>query len=299
MRPSLWDVSVRIDPENPFLTIRDCFITDCEGKQLFAYLGSDSRVLVRKEVEVIENGCFTGCRFIDEVVFESGSHLKRICQSAFEDTGVIKFVIPRSVEVIEGGCFNFCMQGCSVLLEQGSCLRELGDSAFLGKPLSEFEIPAKCEELTGKSLMNVKTIRVHRENPFFVVENNFVMSHDGKRLVRYFGSETRVVIKKEVEVIGESCFEECKTVLEVCFEPESRLRCIDARAFYETNLIEIAIPGSVELIGKFCFSGGNYLCDVRFEGRFPVFGNKAFCACPVERCVSLWSKEPRPEDEQG
>jgi hypothetical protein len=90
------------------------------------------------------------------------------------------------------------------------------------------------------------------------------------------GSETRIVIKKGVEVIGESCFEECKTVLEVCFEPESRLRCIDARAFFGTNLIEITIPSSVEVIGKECFAVCRYLYDVKFEGNVREFGENWF-----------------------
>jgi hypothetical protein len=289
---------VRIDKRNPFLTISEWFIMDCEGKHLFGYLGTDSSVFIRKEIEVIEKNCFSGCRFLHEVTFEFGSQLKRIEERAFAETGLTGILIPRNVEVIGGECFCFCEHLKSVIFEQGSCLKELKESVFRKTAVSEIEIPAKCEVLTGRSLLDVRTIRVHEENPFLVAENGFVMSHDGKQLVRYIGSETRIVIKKEVEVIGDGCFQECETVLEVCFEPESRLRCIDAYAFWETDLTEITIPASVKVIGEGCFANCYFLCDVAFEGEFPESGKRAFWNCPVEKASCLWSKGAKVGGEQ-
>jgi hypothetical protein len=53
--------TVIIDKGNPFLTVKDCFISDLEGVRLFGYLGTDSRVCIGKGVELIGKECFLSC----------------------------------------------------------------------------------------------------------------------------------------------------------------------------------------------------------------------------------------------
>jgi hypothetical protein len=121
-------------------------------------------------------------------------------------------------------------------------------------------------------------VSISRENPFFVIEESFIVSQDRKKLVRYLGSESRVLIKKEIEVIDKSCFGLCSFVCEVVFEAESRLRLIDEDAFSTTDLRSIIIPSGVEVIGECCFPGCESLSEVIFEAgsRLQLIGSGAF-----------------------
>jgi hypothetical protein len=64
-----------------------------------------------------------------------------------------------------------------------------------------------------------------------------------------------VIIKKEVEVIGERCFGSDEAYFTIKFEQGSRLRVIESFAFFGTEIEAIIIPSSVEILEEGCFSG--------------------------------------------
>jgi hypothetical protein len=74
-----------------------------------------------------------------------------------------------------------------------------------------------------------------------------------------------MTIPSSVEVIGDDCFYECKSLCEVTFETGSKLQRIETLAFRETGLKKMTIPSSVEVIGEFCFSSCESLSEVTFE----------------------------------
>jgi hypothetical protein len=74
-----------------------------------------------------------------------------------------------------------------------------------------------------------------------------------------------IIIPSSVEVLGEKCFYECRSLSLVTFESGSRLSRIEKLAFYRTGLIEIIIPSSVEVLGDGCFYECRSLSSVTFE----------------------------------
>jgi hypothetical protein len=215
---SLEDVkSVSVSKENPFFIVEDDMLMSSDRKRLIRYFGSEARIVVKKEVEVIEERCFGRYSTLHVVIFEEDSGLKEIRPWAFIDTSVDKL-----------------------------------------------EIPSKCQILNGLSLEDVKSVTVSKENPFLIVEDSFLKSYDRKRLIQYMGSEERVVVKKEVEVIGEGCFYDCKYLREVEFQKDSKLQRLENRSFSWVGLTKVVIPASVEAIGEGCFWECS-LCEVIFE----------------------------------
>jgi hypothetical protein len=201
---------------------------------------------------------------------------------AFFESRLKEIVIPSSVEVIGELCFCSSYGVEVVELQFESCLREIGRSAFSRRGLANFEIPPKCEVLTGGSFENVKSVTVSSENPFFVIEDSFVKSCDGKRLIRYLGTEEKVLIRKEVEVIGEWCFSYRSDVREIEFESKSNLKMIDKRAFLGTAIERILIPPGVQSIGASAFRQCQELREVEFEGDLCELGKSAFDLEKVE-----------------
>jgi hypothetical protein len=323
--------SVTISRENPFLAIEGSMIVSPDRKRLirYKYSGRKCRVFIKKEIEVIGKECFSYCGWFCEVIFETGSRLQRIEQSAFYKTYLGKMTIPSSVEVIGKECFSQCESLCEVIFEPGSRLQRIGRYAFFraglkkiiipssveligecgfcsceslcevtfetgsrlqeierwafsGTNLPKIEIPSKCQVLTGLSLKDVKSVTISRENPFFAIEGSMIVSQDRKRLIRYFGCESQVLVKKEIEVIGEECFRECESLRKVTFERGSRLQRIGQSAFGGTALKKLTIPPSVEVIGKYCFGFCESLCEVTFEGSVREMAERIFDQCPLE-----------------
>jgi hypothetical protein len=211
--------------------VENRMLMSSDRKRLIRCFGSESRIVVEKEVEVIGEYCFYRRLYLREIAFEPGSNLK-----------------------------------------------ELGKYAFQWASVGKLELPPKCEILTGMSLNGVESVTVSKENPFLRVEDSFLKSYDRKRLIWYMGSERQIVVKKEVEVIGEECFCGCSP-RQVLFEKGSRLRRLGTQAFWRSCLARIRIPASVRVIEERCFDGCWRLYEVVYEGRVPEIGENAFNGC--------------------
>jgi hypothetical protein len=151
-----------------------------------------------------------------------------------------------------------------VLFEGNSSLKEIGSGAFLESGVTSIEVPEKCEILEG-ALVGVESVSISRSNPFFMIERDFVMSKDKRRLIHYFGSSSRIAISNSVEFIVRCCFSWCESMIEVIFEDECDLKRIDEFTFSCSGLKSIQIPKSVEFIGEYCFSECHSLIEVIFE----------------------------------
>jgi hypothetical protein len=64
-----------------------------------------------------------------------------------------------------------------------------------------------------------------------------------------------IEIPRNVEILGSSCFCECKSLSSISFESNSRLLRIESNAFRESSLESIEIPRNVEFIDGSAFEG--------------------------------------------
>jgi hypothetical protein len=87
-------------------------------------------------VEVLGWNCFSDCKALFRVTFESGSRLSRIERRAFYQSSLVEVLIPASVEVLGEECFYECRYLSCVAFKTGSKLREVGRRAFFGIPVS-------------------------------------------------------------------------------------------------------------------------------------------------------------------
>ena len=110
-------------------------------------------------------------------------------------------------------------------------------------------------------------------------------SMDGKRLLKANNTLSgRYVIRKGVEIICESAFENCGKIVSV--EIPQTVRIIAAFAFAGCSLKSVVVPSSVELIGDsaFCTSDLEHV-DVR--NGVKIIGTYAFSLCHSLKTVSL------------
>jgi hypothetical protein len=87
-----------------------------------------------------------------------------------------------------------------------------------------------------------------------------------------------VRISNNVENIGKECFYKCKSLCEVVFESDSKLKEIDGSTFYYSGIKTIRIPSNIEYIGEYCFYKCKFLGEIVFESDSKLKGidNRAF-----------------------
>jgi hypothetical protein len=235
------------------------------GDQAFRESGL-RKITLPSTLESLGPWCFSICSSLVEVNCEAESKLHVIPDSCFRGSGLVNIIVPRSVEVLGDSCFDSCKALTAITFEAGSQLKEICKIAFRGTRLAVLEIPPKSEKLSGTALSGVERVTVSNENPFFVIEKDFlVRSGDAKCLVRYLGSESTFVCSKEIDEIDEGCFAFRKCIEKVVFEGNSRLQRLGTEAFMGTSLREMIIPASVEIIEEGCFRKCVSLTTVEFE----------------------------------
>jgi hypothetical protein len=222
--------------------------------------------------DAFHDGCGTNVRF------ESGTKLREIGEKAFSNLRVLKaFTVPASVEILGDRCFMYCSKMTTITFEDCSRLRKIGEFAFSKCRLKSNTIPASVEEMDGSAFVGcpLLEIRVSARSRNFRVEGSLLSTADGTIIVRYFGRERYIDVRRRVEVVGNSCFESCSHLEKVLFEEGSKLRAICWSSFLGCKfLTSIRIPSSVEIIGesvcKQCYGLEECLIDdnAKLEGGF-------------------------------
>jgi hypothetical protein len=269
-RPAYGRIAKVMIPSDVCEIQRRCFAEDETLREITFEAGSNLRLIgdcafmrttlrsitIPSSVEEIGINSFSGYDAvaivsISEVTFEKVSKLERIGRHAFCEAALKTIEIPSSVEEIGDYCFYQCFRLREVYFENGSKLKKLGACAFCRTDLSKIEIPSKCQFLGG-SFGGIESVTISKENPFFLIENSFIKNRsDRKRLISCLGSEPRICVDDEIEVIGNACFYDCYAIREVMFGLNSKLREIKDHAFQRMRLVKIQIPSTVEVIGEF------------------------------------------------
>jgi hypothetical protein len=133
-------------------------------------------------------------------------------------------------------------------------------------------------------------IDLENGNQYFEKRNGFLLDFRRHHLLRYFVSESDLMIPGEIEQIRERCFSSCKTVRMVRFGSMSQLSAIDAAAFAScASLITINIPSTVTFLGQACFAYCPSLRTVSFcpGSLLECIPIQAFAVCRVLESVVL------------
>jgi hypothetical protein len=78
--------SVSIETENSAFNVENHFLLNMAKTTIVRYLGSASSIVIPRGVETLGSQCFSSCKSLSSISFESNSQLKRIESSAFSGT---------------------------------------------------------------------------------------------------------------------------------------------------------------------------------------------------------------------
>jgi hypothetical protein len=139
--------AINIAAGNRSFVFRGNTLLTSDGTEIVKCFGVEGRIIVPREVEVLQNSCFQSLRCLTEVSFGSGSKLRRIGRSALSGCESLRsIVLPVQVSEIDESAFKDCigLEDCS-LCENVICVK-IGQEAFLGCiSLRSFDIPNNVE----------------------------------------------------------------------------------------------------------------------------------------------------------
>jgi hypothetical protein len=148
-----------------------------------------------------------------------------------------------------------------IRFDSGARLARVKSSVLAGSSVKSIVFPSSvrqfsCMSLTGARIGSV-TIADGRQCS--LKDGGLLLNRSGTRIIRYLGHKTNVVIRSEIQVIGESAFEGADQLDSLTFTPPLSLRRIEANAFLNSSLKSLFIPASVVFIDGSAF--GNCSLD--------------------------------------
>jgi hypothetical protein len=174
----------------------------------------------------------------------------------------------REITVLCQQSFADCSELREVGFESNSKLLRIESLAFFHcSSLQSIVIPSFVDTIDGSAFAEsgIREIIVAPDNPHFKVCDQFLCSHDGTSLVRYFGRDSAVKIDSKMEVLLSNSFAYCTGLTEIDFESGSRFRRIRPSAFYSRRgLGHISLPSSTQVLDQDCFADCGNLREVRF-----------------------------------
>lgn len=214
--------------------------------------------------------------------------LINLCSTKKEDTSVVEVSgITYSSDkkiLIKGGYQR------SKVLKIPFGTRVICNGAFYGDIFSKIIIPSSVLFI-GKNPFGInnyfgskgiENIECYSAN--YIVLDHALYSRDKKKLISYFGTDSKFAVPLGVEIIGEKAFAENDFITEIKFP--STLRTIEKEAFqYCLKLNRVTIPESVISIGINTFYGCESLCEVHLNGKMDCIPSGAFMGCRISRLV--------------
>lgn len=199
------------------------------------------KIILPNSVEHLNSGAFT-CTGLKEIVLPES--LKKINTGAFFNcTALEKITFPNSVEEIEIGAFIGCINLAKV--ENMDNIKKISEAAFYGCiKLNNVKISSQTQYIGGgvfQDCISLTTLQLDN-NPNYKIENQLILSKDGKDLIGVYGYLNKVTIPNSVKTVKKA-------------------------AFYKNQTINsINIPKSVTSIEKNAFSECKNTTIINYEG---------------------------------
>jgi predicted nucleotidyltransferase len=97
--------SISIESGNEIFIIEKGILIDILDHKLIRNFSQSSTIEIGNNIEIVGSRCFSSCRSLSSITFESNSHLTRIESAAFRASSLQSIVIPRNVRFIDGSAF--------------------------------------------------------------------------------------------------------------------------------------------------------------------------------------------------
>jgi hypothetical protein len=141
--------------------------------------------------------------------------------------------------------------------QRESQLQRIEESAFAGSGLRRIVLPQSLEFVAVSAILEIHVYYAAIEpgEALYTISGSFLHNTLDKTLVRYFGSQQKIIIPTFLEIIGGSCFEIIEAPEEISFPEKSNVKYIGTKPFAYSSLESLMTQKSVKRI-----DGSAFLC---------------------------------------
>lgn len=245
--------------------LRDEILYTKDCLKLIVCLSSSTDIVLPPSVTSIEKWAFKNCICLQSIIFPNS--LTSIGEGTFEGCQSLKAItLPDSVTSIGICAFRWCeslnsiilpnslstietnnFYGCSSLrsIDLPPSINYIGDDAFEGcQSLKAIYFGNPTTTITGNPFIGCYNLRNINNLSNIEIKDNIVYNKDYTKVISCLSDSTHIVIPPSVTTIGESAFENCKSLQSITL-PDS-LTTIEHSAFnYCSSLQSINLPDSI------------------------------------------------------
>jgi uncharacterized protein YuzB (UPF0349 family) len=208
--------------------------------------------MIPSSVKIVGSKCFSYCKSLSSITFESNSHLTRIESEAFSHSSLQSIVIPRNVRFIDGSAFIGVIL-LSISIESGNNLFVMANEFLLDiihhKLIHNFSTSSTIEIANNVEILGSKCFSYCQSLSSITFESN---SHLTRIESSAFSGSSlaSIMIPNSVEILGSRCFSYCKSLSSITFESNSRLTRIESSAFSFSSLQSLVIPSTILFVAS-------------------------------------------------
>jgi hypothetical protein len=122
--------SITIESGNDIFIVENGFLLNVVDHKLIRNFSPFSEVEIPRHVEIIGSSCFSYCKSLSSITFESNSLLTRIESESFYKSSLSSILIPRNVEIVGSKCFSDRQSLSSITFESNSHLTRMESGTF-------------------------------------------------------------------------------------------------------------------------------------------------------------------------
>jgi hypothetical protein len=134
--------SISIESGNEIFVIENGFLIAVLEHKLIRNFLVSSEIEIGMNIEILGTRCFSSCKSLSSITFESHSRLTRIESFAFSFSSLQSILIPSNVEILGSRCFLYCLSLSSITFESNSRLTRIESEAFSYSSLQSILIPS-------------------------------------------------------------------------------------------------------------------------------------------------------------
>jgi hypothetical protein len=203
-----------IETGNTIFVIEENFLIDVLHHKLIRNFSKSLEIEIARTIEILGSHCFSECKSLSSITFESNSRLTRIESKAFYGSSLQSILIPKNVEILGSSCFSNCQSLSSITFESDSHLTRIESKAFSFSSFQSIVIPRNVEFIDGSAFIGVtlSSISIESGNSIFVIENDFLIDIRHHKFIRNFSKSSTIEIGMNIEILGSNCFPFCKSL---------------------------------------------------------------------------------------
>ena len=241
---------IKVNKDNSKYIVEDGILFSKDGSKIYAYPTGkvEDTYKIPSNVKEIGNSAFYDCRSLKNI--DIPSTVEKVGGNAFQGSSIIT----ASINASTSGNYIFLDAKSLEKVVIGKNVKKLNAGMFIScNKLSDLTILTEEAEINNYVLdttVNLKEIKVNKDNSKYIVEDGILFSKDGSKIYAYPTGkvEDTYKIPSNVKEIGNSAFYDCRSLKNI--DIPSTVEKVGGNAFQGSSIITASINAS---------TSGNYI----------------------------------------